>query len=141
MQVPLRAGLGITGVNPSRVKDNPGDVPIAAVVEDISATEMHLHHHNDPAEDKQRIMAQYSHDDGAVKQQRAEVDHREIDCDITVDRVDMEHSHNMRDYVCGNKKEHFPGTEPLGVSAEVLTQLRAGQQVEFHFVPDSDATS
>jgi outer membrane protein OmpA-like peptidoglycan-associated protein len=141
VQVPLRPGLGITGVNPSRAKDHPGDIPIAAYVEDISATSLHVHHYNDPRQDKERVMGQYSHDEGATKQPQAEVDHREIDCDITVDRVDLASSHNMRDYVCQHKTEHFPGTEPFGVSTEVLTQLRAGQQVEFHFVPDSEATS
>jgi outer membrane protein OmpA-like peptidoglycan-associated protein len=141
IQIPLRPGLGLTGVNPSRVKGHPGDIPIAAYVEDISATTLHVHHYNDVAADKERSAGQYSHDEGAVKQKDAEVDHREIDCDITVDRSDLATSHNMRDYVCQDKQEHFPGTEPFGVSTEVLTQLRAGQQVDFHFVPDSEATS
>ena len=141
IQIPLRPGLGLTGVNPSRAKNHPGDVPIAAYVEDISATVMHVHRYNDPQEDKERTMGQYSNSDGLTKQKDAEVDHREIECDITVDRVDLANSHNMRDYVCQNKTEHFPGTEPFGVSADVLTKLRAGQQVDFHFVPDSEATA
>jgi len=141
IQIPLRPGLGLTGVNPSRAKDHPGDVPIAAYVEDVSATVMHVHRYNDPQEDKERTMGQYSNSDGLTKQKGAEVDHREIECDITVDRADLATSHNMRDYVCQSKAEHFPGTEPFGVSTEVLTQLRAGQQVDFHFVPDSEATA
>lgn len=76
VQVALRAGLGLTGVNPSQAKNNPGDVPIAAFVEDISATQVHIRHHNSVIEDKQRSMSQYSRDDGAVKQDQAEVDHR-----------------------------------------------------------------
>lgn len=55
--------------------------------------------------------------------------------------MDLATSHNLREFVCANKKEYFPGTEPLGVSTEVLTQLRAGRQVDFHFAPDSEATS
>lgn len=140
IQVPLRPGLGLTAVNPSRIKSNPGDVPIAAYVEDVSPTVVHLHHYNDPAADKARSMGQFQSDDPQTKQPQAEVDHREIDCDITVDRSDLATSHNMRDYVCQTKMEHFPGTEPLGLSTEVLTQLRSGQAVDFHFVPDSEAT-
>jgi outer membrane protein OmpA-like peptidoglycan-associated protein len=141
VQVPLRPGLGLTGVNPSRVKSNPGDVPIAAYVEDVSATVLHVHHYNDVAADKARVMGQFQSKDPVTNQPQAEVDHREIDCDITVDRADLATAHNMRDYVCQNKTEHFSGTEPFGVSTEVLAQLRAGQQVDFHFVPDSEATT
>lgn len=139
--IPLRAGFGAVAVDPSTIKDQPGDVPIVATVEDLTPTQLHVHHHNDPIADKKRTMAQYSNDENLPKQRGAEVDHREIDCDITVDRVDLATSHNMRDYVCANKVEHFPGTEPFGVSTEVLTQVRAGQQVDFHFVADSEMTS
>jgi outer membrane protein OmpA-like peptidoglycan-associated protein len=141
IQVPLRPGLGLTGVNPSKALKHPGDLPNAAYIEDISGSVLHVHHYNDVVADKERTMSQFQSNEPISKQPQAEVDHREIDCDITVDMVDLAKSHNMRDYVCQQKKEHYPGTDPFGVSTEVLTQLRAGQQVEFNFVPDSEATS
>lgn len=143
IQVPLRAGLGITAVDPSRVKTHPGDLPVAAYVEDISGTTLHVHHYEDVQADRERTMQQYQSQEPmeGPEQKQAEVDHREIDCDVTVDVKDLQTSHAMRDYVCKDKVEHYPGTEPFGVSTEVLTELRAGQNVDFHFVPDSDLTA
>jgi len=86
-------------------------------------------------------MGQLDNEQGLSSQPQAEVDHREPECDIVVDRADLATTHNLRNYVCQSQKEHFPDTEPWGVSTEVLNQLRAGQQVEFHFIPDSEATS
>lgn len=139
--IPLRAGFGAVAVDPSRIKDLPGDIPIVATVEDITPTQLHVHHHNDPIADKRRTMSEHQDSSGLPEQKQAEVDHRESECDITVDRVDLAKSHGMRDYVCKDKVEHYPGTEPFGVSTEVLTELRAGQPVDFHFVPDSDMTA
>lgn len=142
-QVPLRAGLGVTAVDPSRMKNHPGDLPVAAYVEDVSATTLHVHHYEDVQADKERTMQQYQSQEpmDGREQKNAEVDHREIDCDVTVDVADLQTTHAMRDYVCKDKAEHYPGTEPFGVSTDVLAQLRAGQSVDFHFVPDSDATA
>jgi outer membrane protein OmpA-like peptidoglycan-associated protein len=61
-------------------------------------------------------------------------------CKITVDKVDLGQTNNYRPFVCLNKDEHFPGTNPLGASVDVLAQLKAGKQVEFQFNPDSDMT-
>ena len=143
VQIPLRAGLGVTAVDPSRVKNHPGDLPVAAYVEDVSATTLHVHHYEDVQADKERTMQQYQSQEPmeGKEQIQAEADHREIDCDVTVDVSDLQTTHAMRDYVCHNKSEHYPGTEPFGVSTEVLTELRAGMNVDFHFVPDSDVTA
>ncbi len=143
IQVPLRAGLGITAVDPSRIKDHPGDLPVAAFVEDVSDATLHVHHYEDVQADKERTMQQYQTQEPmeGPEQKQAEVDHREVDCDVTVDVEDLETTHAMRDYVCKDKVEHYPGTEPFGVSTQVLTELRAGQNVDFHFVPDSDVTA
>ena len=143
IQVPLRPGLGVTAVDPSRAKNHPGDLPVAAYVEDVSATTLHVRHYEDVLADKERTMQQYQSREPMEgrEQIQAEVDHREIDCDITVDVIDLQTTHAMRDYVCHNKFEHYPGTEPFGVSTQVLTALRAGQSADFHFVPDSDVTA
>jgi outer membrane protein OmpA-like peptidoglycan-associated protein len=141
IQIPLRAGLGLTGVHPGDAKKHPGDLPNAAYIEDISATQLHVHHYNNPDEDKRRTMSQYQDTSGLANQPQAEVDHREPDCDITVDLKDLATSNNLRNYVCQGKKEYFPGTDPFGLSTDALTQLRAGKQVDFAFVPDSEATA
>ena len=86
-------------------------------------------------------MGQFSNDAGLSSQPQAEVDHREPECDILVDRADLAASHNLRNYVCQSPKEHFGDTEPLGVSTDVLNELRASQLADFHFIPDSEATA
>lgn len=141
IQIPLRAGLGLTGVNPSTAKQHPGDLPNAAYIEAISLTQLHVHHYENQKDDQNRVMGQYQNSKGLPDQSQAEVDHREPDCDITVNLTDLATTHNMRNYVCQNKAEYFPDTDPFGVSTDTLTQLRAGKQVDFGFVPDSEATA
>jgi len=107
----------------------------------VNSSQVLLHHHNNPQADKERHAGNLSNEEGLSSQPQAEVDHREPECDIVVDRADLAASHNLRNYVCQRQQEHFPDTEPLGVSTEVLNQLRAGHQADFHFIPDSEATS
>jgi hypothetical protein len=137
----LQPGLEILTVDPNRAKDHPNEAPLSALIVAVNSSQVLVHHRNNPQADKERHFGQFSDEKNLPSQQDAEVDHREPECDIVVDRVDLAASHNLRDYVCQHGKEHFPDTEPLGVSTEVLKQLRAGQQVDFHFIPDSEATS
>lgn len=50
-----------------------------------------------------------------------------------IDVPDLANSHAYSE-VFSTAQEHFPGTTAISTSAEVLTQLRAGQQVDFQFV-------
>jgi len=141
VQIPLQPGLEILSVVPSRAKSHPNEAPLSTLVVAVNSSQVVVHHHNNPQADKERHAGQMSNDAGLSSQPQAEGDHREPECDILVDRADLAASHNLRDYVCQSQKEHFPDTEPFGVSTEVLNQLRAGGQVDFHFIPDSEATS
>ena len=139
--IPLQPGLEILTVDPNRAKDHPNEAPLSALIVAVNSTQVLVHHHNNPQADKERHAGQLSNEGGLSSQPQAEVDHREPECDIVVDRADLAASHNLRNYVCQRQKEHFADTEPLGVSTEVLNQLRAGQQADFHFIPDSEGTS
>jgi hypothetical protein len=141
ISIPLQPGLEILTVDPNRAKDHPNEALLSALIVAVNSSQVLVHHHNNPQADKERHAGQLSNDAGLSSQPQADVDHREPECDIVVDRADLATSHNLRDYVCQYAKEHFPDTEPLGVSTEVLNQLRAGRQVDFHFIPDSEATS
>jgi outer membrane protein OmpA-like peptidoglycan-associated protein len=60
-----------------------------------------------------------------------------VDCVRLIDVADLAKAHSYSELFCQNKMEHFPGSTSLGASTEMLNQLRAGQQVEFHFSPDN----
>lgn len=139
VSIPLQPGLEILTVDPDRAKSHPNEAPLSTLIVAVNSSQVLVHHRNNPQADKERHMGQLS--DGKNDQSLAEVDHREPECDILVDRADLAASHNLRNYVCQRPKEHFPDTEPFGVSTEVLNQLRAGKQADFHFIPDSEATS
>jgi outer membrane protein OmpA-like peptidoglycan-associated protein len=53
-----------------------------------------------------------------------------------IDPADLANAHSYSE-LFANKVEHNPGSTAIGASTEVLNQLRAGQQVEFHFAPDN----
>jgi outer membrane protein OmpA-like peptidoglycan-associated protein len=53
-----------------------------------------------------------------------------------IDQADLANAHSYSE-LFANKVEHYPGSTAIGASTEMLNQLRAGQQVEFHFAPDS----
>jgi len=139
--ISLQPGLEILVVDPDRAKDHPNEAPLSSLIVAVNSSQVVIHHRNNPQADKERHAGQFSSDAGLSSQPQAEVDHREPECDILVDRADLASSHNLRNYVCQSTKEHFTDTEPLGVSTEVLNQLRAGHQADFHFIPDSEATS
>jgi len=139
--IPLQRGLEILTVDPNRAKDHPNEAPLSALIVAVNSSQVLVHHHNNPQADKERHAGQLSNEEGLSSQPQAEVDHREPECEIVVDRADLTASHNLRNYVCQRQTEHYPDTEPLGVSTEVLNQLRAGHQADFHFIPDSEATS
>jgi outer membrane protein OmpA-like peptidoglycan-associated protein len=60
-----------------------------------------------------------------------------VNCIRLIDVSDLAKAHSYSELFCQNKTEHFPGSTSLGASTEMLDELRANQQVEFHFSPDS----
>jgi outer membrane protein OmpA-like peptidoglycan-associated protein len=55
-----------------------------------------------------------------------------------VDRADLLNSHRVMQYFVNGATEHYPGAVGFGGSAEVLNQLRAGQQSEFDIQANPD---
>lgn len=141
LTIPLQPGLEILAVDPDRAKSHPSEAPLSTLIVAVNASQVAVHHHDNPQADKERHMGNLDNEEGLTKQTEAEVDHREPECDILVDRTDLNASHNLRNWVCQSPKEHFPDTVPFAVSTEVLNQLRANQPAEFHFIPDSEATA
>jgi hypothetical protein len=140
-QIPLQPGLEILTIVPARAKDHPSEAPLSTLIVAVNSSQVLVHHHNNPQADKERHAGNLDNEEGLPNQVQAEVDHREPECDILVDRADLATSHNLRHYVCQSKSEHFPNTVPFGLSTEVLNQLRAGKEADFHFIPDSEATA
>lgn len=141
LTIPLQPGLEILVVDPNRAKDHPNEAPLSTLVVAVNSSQVLVHHRNNPQADKERHGGNLDNEEGLSSQPDAEVDHREPECDILVDRTDLAASHNLRDYVCQHKSEHVPDTVPFAVSTEVLNQLRAGKEADFHFIPDSEATA
>lgn len=60
-------------------------------------------------------------------------------CTRLVDVVDLAMAHSYSEFFCASQgsAEHFPGSTAIGSSADMIHQLRAGQQVKFHFSPQN----
>ncbi len=56
-----------------------------------------------------------------------------IQCDVVVDVADLAKARSVRNWICKDALEHYPGITFLRMSTEVLAQLRSGQAVDFHF--------
>ena len=120
--IPLVKGLIIDGILAPNQK--PQDSDHAVSIDDVTATQVLVNRGND--------RAPTIGPNGRRKSPQG--------CKITVDKADFKSGNNYRPFVCASHNEHVPGTNPLGASAELFAQLKAGKQVEFHFNPDSDMT-
>jgi outer membrane protein OmpA-like peptidoglycan-associated protein len=58
----------------------------------------------------------------------------QVDAGRLIDPADLVAAHAYNQ-VFTRMKEHYPGSTAIGASTEMLNQLRAGKDVEFHFVP------
>jgi outer membrane protein OmpA-like peptidoglycan-associated protein len=54
-------------------------------------------------------------------------------CGRLIDAADLKTSHRYSERFCRVPEEHFPDTTAVSISTEVLTQLRAGQEVSFQY--------
>ena len=57
-----------------------------------------------------------------------------------IDVGDLATSHRWTMYFQVGKTEHIPGSEPMGASAEVINQLRAGQPAQLDMQADPETT-
>ncbi len=56
-----------------------------------------------------------------------------VSCMRSIDAADLANAHNYSENFCQHPAEHFPGTTSISASTELLTLLRAGATVPFHF--------
>jgi outer membrane protein OmpA-like peptidoglycan-associated protein len=61
---------------------------------------------------------------------------RKVSSSRPIDVPDLQQAHGYDLYFADGLAEHFPGTTAISASTEVLSQLHAGSQVEFHFPAD-----
>jgi outer membrane protein OmpA-like peptidoglycan-associated protein len=55
------------------------------------------------------------------------------ECDRTIDGADLQNAHAYSELFCGTTAAHQPGTTAISTSTDVLTQLRAGEDVSFQY--------
>ncbi len=58
---------------------------------------------------------------------------RRVNCNRIIDRADLKAAHDYHESFCGSEGEHFPGTTALGVSAEVLNDLKTKGESPFSY--------
>jgi hypothetical protein len=138
--IPLQPGLEILTVDPNRAKDHPNEAPLSALIVAVNSSQVLVHHHNNPQADKERHA-------GNLQRKACLASHRLKWTTANPSATLLWTAPTSPPRIISatmfakHKSEHFPDTEPLGVSTEVLNQLRAGQQADFHFIPDSEATA
>jgi outer membrane protein OmpA-like peptidoglycan-associated protein len=58
---------------------------------------------------------------------------KKVACTRLIDAVDLKSAHGYSETFCAQPSEHKPGTTAISVSTEVITQLRAGGDVQFQY--------
>ena len=58
---------------------------------------------------------------------------RRVNCGRTIEQADLKSAHEYRESFCGESVERFPGTTALGVSSEVLNELKAKGETSFTY--------
>ena len=56
-----------------------------------------------------------------------------------IDVADLQKAHGYAYVFTSNQTQHFPGTTAISTSTDVLNELRAGHEVDFHFPSDAFA--
>jgi outer membrane protein OmpA-like peptidoglycan-associated protein len=128
--IPLIKGLVVVGA----VTDPAGDYEPISSLEEADASGIRVHVSADRPSPKMTGLL------GGAEKGLADPKNEfpdQVRCTVLVDAADLAKSHNYREFVCADKIEHYPGTNPVGASVEMLQQLRAGQQVEFNFSPEN----
>jgi len=119
--IPLGKGLVVV----TAVSDPSGDYESIKSVLDVSSTAVRL-----------AYSANITTPLGAAQEGNANPSNAQRVSSIrVVDVADLEKAHGYAAVFvfAANPVEHFPGTTAISASTEMLSQLRAGNQVEFHF--------
>jgi outer membrane protein OmpA-like peptidoglycan-associated protein len=128
--IPLGKGLVVVG---AISQPGVGDYEAILTVSDVSSSAVLLTYSADippPKKDTGLLAA------AREKQPDQSQESRKVSASRLVDVADLQHAHAADGYIEDGQAEHFPGTTAISTSTEVLSQLHAGRQVEFHFTAD-----
>jgi outer membrane protein OmpA-like peptidoglycan-associated protein len=127
--IPLVKGLVVV----TAITDPAGDYESIKSIETVGPQGVQMHYSADlPAPKMTGLL-------GGAEKGQADPKNEfpdKVDGTRIVDQADLANAHSYAE-LFANKAEHFPGSTAIGASTETLNQLRAGQQVEFHFAPQN----
>jgi outer membrane protein OmpA-like peptidoglycan-associated protein len=127
--IPLVKGLVVV----TAITDPMGDYESIKSIEDVTPQAVQLHYSADKPTPKMTGLL------GGAEKGLADPKNEFPDKVVgtrLIDQTDLANAHSYSE-LFANKTEHYPGSTAIGASTEMLNQLRAGQQVEFHFAPES----
>jgi outer membrane protein OmpA-like peptidoglycan-associated protein len=129
--IPLVRGLQVV----TAISDLRGDYESIKSIEGVSPSVVQMHYSADVPSIQMTGALKYEGDQ-IYNPKNQFPDH--VSCTRLIDAADLASAHSYSEIFCENPGvEHFSGSTSIGASTEMLNQLRAGQQVEFHFTPES----
>jgi outer membrane protein OmpA-like peptidoglycan-associated protein len=130
--VPLLAGLRVV----TAIHDPRGDYESIKTITEVGRTAVRLHYSADkPGAPKLGGLTNKPSDLGMADPALEFPD--KVECQRVIDASDLARAHGYSELFCRNPVEQFPGSTSISGSTEILTQLRAGQRVDFHFTTDN----
>jgi outer membrane protein OmpA-like peptidoglycan-associated protein len=129
LAIPLIKGLVVV----TAITDPAGDYESIKSIEAVTPAAVQLHYSADKPTPKMTGLL------GGAEKGAADPKNEfpnKVEGTRLIDQADLASAHSYSE-LFSNKAEHYPGSTAIGASTEMLNQLRAGQQVEFHFAPQS----
>jgi outer membrane protein OmpA-like peptidoglycan-associated protein len=127
--IPLVKGLVVV----TAITDPMGDYESIKSIQDVTPQVVQLHYSADKPTPKMTGLL------GGAEKGAADPKNEfpsKVEGTRLIDEADLANAHSYSE-LFSNKTEHYPGSTAIGASTEMLNQLRGGQQVEFHFAPQS----
>jgi outer membrane protein OmpA-like peptidoglycan-associated protein len=126
--IPMITGLVVvTALNQPPL----GDYESIKSITDVAAGAVQMHYSANLPKIKDSPLLKRPDDLGQADPMKEFPD--KVACTRTIDTVDLAKASGYSEMFCEKPAEHFPGSTSISTSTEVLTRLRAGQPVEFHF--------
>jgi outer membrane protein OmpA-like peptidoglycan-associated protein len=123
--IPLGKGLVVVAAN----ADYRGDYELIESILDVSSATVRLAYSAQlPA--RKGLAALATPQEGNANPLDAQT--QKFSCLRLVDVADLEKSHGLAQVFADKAVEHYPGTTADSISTEMLSELRAGNQVEWH---------
>jgi len=123
--IPLGKGLVVVAAN----SDYRGDYELIESILDVSSTTVRLAYSAELPASK-GLAALGTPQEGNANPLDAQT--QKFSCLRLVDVADLEKSHGLAQVFADKAVEHYPGTTADSISTEMLSELRAGNQVEWH---------